>query len=90
MQHERGTLGFALTARLEVAVDKLIALAKREMEDEARDLRPLFELILKHVPEPAGDAAAPLKVQVAMLSATLVNVAPRFNPAARRWSSQCL
>ena len=40
-------------------------LAKREMEDEAKDLRPLFELILKHVPEPTGDVDAPLKVQVA-------------------------
>jgi len=40
-------------------------LAKREMEDEATDLRPLFDLILTHVPPPAGDSAAPLKVQVA-------------------------
>ena len=40
-------------------------LAKREMEDEAKDLRPLFELIMSHVPLPAGDETAPLKVQVA-------------------------
>ena len=31
--HERGTLGFALTARLEVLVRKLIALAKQERSD---------------------------------------------------------
>jgi alkylation response protein AidB-like acyl-CoA dehydrogenase len=31
--HERGTLGFALTARLEVAVRKLIATAKQERSD---------------------------------------------------------
>ncbi len=40
-------------------------LAKREMEEEAKDLRPLFELILSHVPAPKGDDAAPLRVQVA-------------------------
>jgi len=40
-------------------------LAKREMEDEAKDLRPLFDLIMNHVPPPAGDETAPLKVQVA-------------------------
>ncbi|HYN37365.1 MAG TPA: acyl-CoA dehydrogenase family protein, partial [Actinomycetota bacterium] len=32
--HERGTLGFALTARLEVATKKLIALAKEKGADE--------------------------------------------------------
>ena len=40
-------------------------LAKREMEDEAKDLRPLFDLIMSHVPLPSGDDDAPLKVQVA-------------------------
>ncbi len=34
--HERGTLGFALTARLEVAVDKLIALAQLKRGDGSR------------------------------------------------------
>jgi alkylation response protein AidB-like acyl-CoA dehydrogenase len=34
--HERGTLGFALTARLEVAVDKLIALAQQKHPDGSR------------------------------------------------------
>jgi alkylation response protein AidB-like acyl-CoA dehydrogenase len=34
--HERGTLGFALTARLEVAVDRLIALARLEQPDGSR------------------------------------------------------
>ena len=40
-------------------------LAKREMEDEAKDLRPLFDLIMSHVPVPSGDEKADLKVQVA-------------------------
>ena len=40
-------------------------IAKREMEDESSDLRPLFELILSHVPAPTGDETAPLRVQVA-------------------------
>jgi alkylation response protein AidB-like acyl-CoA dehydrogenase len=34
--HERGTLGFALTARLEVAVDKLIELAQLKNPDGSR------------------------------------------------------
>jgi GTP-binding protein len=40
-------------------------LAKRELEDEATDLRPLFDLIVSYVPEPKGDPDAPLRVQVA-------------------------
>jgi GTP-binding protein len=40
-------------------------LAKREMEHEATDLRPLFDLIMNYVPAPTGDETAPLKVQVA-------------------------
>ncbi len=40
-------------------------LAKLEMEHEAKDLRPLFDLIMSHVPPPTGDENAPLKVQVA-------------------------
>ncbi len=38
--HERGTLGFALTAPLEVAMRKLIALAKED--NGARRRRPLI------------------------------------------------
>ncbi len=33
----------------------------------ARDMRPLFETILAHVPEPAGDVDAPLQFQVSAL-----------------------
>src|SRR5947209_16304185 len=33
--HERGTLGFALTASLEVNVNKLVSLAKRRLVDDA-------------------------------------------------------
>ena len=40
-------------------------IAKRELEDESKDLRPLFDIIMSHVPPPAGDEDAPLKVQVA-------------------------
>ena len=39
--------------------------AKRNMEDTATDLRPLFDLIMSYVPAPRGDAKAPLQVQVA-------------------------
>jgi len=38
--------------------------AKMELEHESKDLQPLFETILSHVPEPQCDATAPLKVQV--------------------------
>src|SRR5476651_1568200 len=40
-------------------------LAKLQLEDEAKDLRPLFDIIMAHVPTPAGDDKAPLQVQVA-------------------------
>jgi len=40
-------------------------IAKRELDQESTDLRPLFDLIVSHVPEPKGDPALPLQVQVA-------------------------
>ncbi|HLX63659.1 MAG TPA: translational GTPase TypA [Planctomycetota bacterium] len=40
-------------------------IAKRELEDESKDLRPLFDLIMSHVPPPSGDEKAELRVQVA-------------------------
>ncbi len=41
--------------------------AKRNMEDEATDLRPLFDAILEFIPAPVGDPEAPLQFQVANL-----------------------
>jgi GTP-binding protein len=41
--------------------------AKVNLEDEATDLRPLFDAILKYIPAPVGDPAAPLQFQVANL-----------------------
>src|SRR5271166_5224293 len=41
--------------------------AKMNMEDEATDLRPLFEIILKHIPAPAGDPDGELQLLVANL-----------------------
>ncbi len=41
--------------------------AKRNMEDEATDLRPLFDAILEYIPAPVGDPEAPLQFQVANL-----------------------
>jgi GTP-binding protein len=41
--------------------------AWREREAPADDLTPLFETILSHVPEAAGDATAPFQFQVANL-----------------------
>ncbi len=38
--HERGTLGFALSATLEVAVRKLVALAKERGADRPDPARP--------------------------------------------------
>lgn len=42
-------------------------IAKRSLEDESEDLRPLFELIVDTIPGPTGDPEAPLQVLVANL-----------------------
>jgi GTP-binding protein len=42
-------------------------IAKRNLEDESRDLRPLFETILDFIPVPEGDADDVLRIQVANL-----------------------
>lgn len=44
-----------------------LGFAKKELEDDSKDLRPLFETILGHVPPPPGDATAPLKIQISNL-----------------------
>ena len=38
--------------------------AHRALGDASRDLLPLFESIVQHIPAPSGDPAAPLQVQV--------------------------
>ncbi|HBW20976.1 MAG TPA: translational GTPase TypA, partial [Actinobacteria bacterium] len=42
-------------------------IAKRTMEDESTDLRPLFDAIIEHIPPPAGDPDAVLQILVANL-----------------------
>ncbi|HLN61001.1 MAG TPA: translational GTPase TypA [Symbiobacteriaceae bacterium] len=41
--------------------------AKYKMEDEAVDLMPIFETIIKHIPAPEGDPEAPLQAMVSSL-----------------------
>jgi len=41
--------------------------AKLDLKAESNDMVPLFETVLKHVPPPAGDANAPLQLQLAAL-----------------------
>jgi len=41
--------------------------AKESLEDEDKDMQPLFEAILHHVPPPAGDVNKPLQLQVTTL-----------------------
>ncbi|MFN3926335.1 MAG: translational GTPase TypA [Pseudanabaenaceae cyanobacterium] len=41
--------------------------AKEKLEDENKDMQPLFEAILHHVPPPAGDVNKPLQLQVTTL-----------------------
>ncbi|HEY9857479.1 MAG TPA: GTP-binding protein, partial [Stenomitos sp.] len=41
----------------------LSGIAKLKMEDEATDLRPLFDSVIKHIPAPMGDATKPLQLQ---------------------------
>ncbi|MEM1370130.1 MAG: translational GTPase TypA [Cyanobacteria bacterium P01_H01_bin.15] len=45
----------------------LSGFAKAELEDEEKDMVPLFEAILQHVPPPAGDPEKPLQLQVTTL-----------------------
>src|SRR5207237_102533 len=42
-------------------------IAKSALEDPSRDLRPLFEAIVQHIPVPPGDASGPLQILVANL-----------------------
>src|SRR5213593_1806202 len=42
-------------------------IAKAALEDASRDLRPLFEAILRHIPAPPGDSGGPLQILVANL-----------------------
>ena len=42
--------------------------AKNELEDEDKDMQPLFEGILHHVPPPVGDSEKPLQLQVTTLA----------------------
>ncbi|MGH8000962.1 MAG: GTP-binding protein, partial [Brasilonema sp.] len=41
--------------------------AKEKLEDEPKDMQPLFEAILRHVPAPVGDPEKPLQLQVTTL-----------------------
>ena len=41
--------------------------AKRNLDDDSQDLRPLFDAIVEHIPPPVGDPDAPLQFQVANL-----------------------
>ena len=42
-------------------------IAKREMEDEAVDFKPIFEAVIEHLPQPKGDPEGVLQMQVANL-----------------------
>src|SRR5947199_3557639 len=42
-------------------------IAKRNMEEESTDLRPLFDAIVKHIPEPTGDPDGVLQLPIANL-----------------------
>src|SRR5271157_3506016 len=42
-------------------------IAKRTLEDDSTDLRPLFDAIVEHIPPPAGDPEAVLQILVANL-----------------------
>ncbi|HEY9876984.1 MAG TPA: translational GTPase TypA [Leptolyngbyaceae cyanobacterium] len=45
----------------------LAGFAKNSLEEESKDMQPLFEAILDHVPPPVGDTAKPLQLQVTTL-----------------------
>jgi GTP-binding protein len=58
--------------------------------DDSRDLRPLFDAILRHIPAPAGDPAAPLQIQVTNLDYSdylgRIAIGRVFNGTLRRGS----
>jgi GTP-binding protein len=41
--------------------------ATLDLSKPSTDMRPLFDTVLKHVPEPVGDSEAPLQLQIAAL-----------------------
>ena len=41
--------------------------AKRELDDEEKDLTPLFETIIEQIPAPAGDPDAPLQMLISSI-----------------------
>ncbi len=45
----------------------MMGYAKEKLTDEPKDMQPLFEAILHHVPPPFGDAEQPLQIQVTTL-----------------------
>ena len=45
----------------------LSGFAKNDLDDEDKDMQPLFEAILRHVPPPVGDPEKPLQLQVTTL-----------------------
>jgi GTP-binding protein len=45
----------------------LAGFAKNDLNDESKDMVPLFEAILRHVPPPIGDPTKPLQLQVTTL-----------------------
>ncbi|HIK41969.1 translational GTPase TypA [Thermoleptolyngbya sp. M55_K2018_002] len=45
----------------------LSGFAKKDLDDDSTDMKPLFEAILEHVPAPVGDPAKPLQLQVTTL-----------------------
>ncbi|AZB72588.1 translational GTPase TypA [Synechococcus elongatus] len=45
----------------------LSGFAKESLEDENKDMQPLFDAILRHVPPPIGDVSKPLQLQVTTL-----------------------
>jgi GTP-binding protein len=42
-------------------------IAKTSLEDSSNDLRPLFEAIIQHIPQPSGDPSGTLQILVANL-----------------------
>lgn len=45
----------------------LTGFAKNTLDEESKDMQPLFEAILQHVPPPVGDPEKPLQLQVTTL-----------------------
>ena len=58
-----------------------------DLSDEERDMKPLFETILKYIPAPEGDPEAPTQVLISTICLLYTSPSPRDDTLSRMPSS---